>query len=72
MIQAFLKLKALTQNDVARRIGVGKGTVSLVIRGVRRSKRIESQIASMIGVKVSNLWLPTKRTNIRFKNGRRG
>jgi transcriptional regulator with XRE-family HTH domain len=71
MIQAFLKLKNITQADVARRIGVGKGPVSAVIRGYRRSERIEKQIAAMLGVNVSHLWLPSKRTHITFVSGRR-
>lgn len=55
-IKAALRLKHLTLSDVARSLDVSPGTVSIVCRGFRRSRRIESAIATALGFTPEELW----------------
>ncbi len=48
-IQYLLKLREKTQRDVAEKLGVDPSTISQVINGRRRSKRIEIALAKMLG-----------------------
>jgi len=50
-IQYLLKIKGKRQQDVAELLGVNKATVSQVVNGKRRSKRIEKALARMVGVR---------------------
>jgi lambda repressor-like predicted transcriptional regulator len=55
-IKSALRLKHLTLSDIARSLDVTPGTVSIVSRGFRRSRRIESAIATALGFTPEELW----------------
>lgn len=55
-IKSALRLKHLTLSDIARSLDVSPGTVSIVSRGFRRSRRIESAIATALGFTPEELW----------------
>lgn len=55
-IKSALRLKKLTLSDIARSLEVSPGTVSIVSRGFRRSKRIEHAIAAALGFSAEELW----------------
>lgn len=55
-IKGALALKGLTLSSIARDLKVAPGTVSIVSRGFRRSRRIESAIAIALGCAPSDLW----------------
>lgn len=55
-IKSALRLKHLTLSDIARSLDVSPGTVSIVSRGFRRSRRIELAIATALGFKPEELW----------------
>lgn len=55
-IKAALQLKGSSLSAVARDLNVAPTTVSIVSRGFRRSRRIESKIASELGCKAEELW----------------
>ncbi|WP_446745937.1 helix-turn-helix domain-containing protein [Sphingomonas sp. OTU376] len=55
-IKSALALKGLTLSSIARDLGVAPGTVSIVSRGFRRSRRIETAIATALGCRPADLW----------------
>ncbi|MGC5799008.1 helix-turn-helix domain-containing protein [Sphingomonas sp. NFX23] len=55
-IKAALQLKGSSLSAVARDLNVTATTVSTVSRGFRRSRRIESRIATELGCKPEDLW----------------
>lgn len=55
-IKSALGLKGLTLSDIARGLDVTPSTVSIVSRGFRRSRRVESAIAEALGLTCSELW----------------
>lgn len=55
-IKSALRLKHLTLSDIARSLNVTPGTVSIVSRGFRRSRRIEHAIAEALGFSAEELW----------------
>jgi len=55
-IKSALSLKHITLSDIARSIDVTPGTVSIVSRGFRRSRRIEAAIATALGSTAEELW----------------
>ena len=56
-IQAELKMRGITQAEVARQCGhVSPTTVYQVVHGRGRSKRIEMRIAAITGRTLTELW----------------
>jgi len=55
-IKGALELRGLSLSAIARELDVAPTTVSIVSRGIRRSRRIEAAIASAIGVAPAELW----------------
>lgn len=55
-IKMQLRLVGSSLADVARGLGVAGTTVTSVSQGYRRSRRIESAIASKLGVQPWDLW----------------
>lgn len=55
-IKAALQLRGRSLSSVARDLSVTPTTVSIVSRGFRKSRRIESKIASELGCKAEELW----------------
>lgn len=49
-IQYLLKIRGKRQKDLAKKLGVTEASVSQVINGHRRSKRIEKALARMVGM----------------------
>jgi len=52
--------KGITQAEIARRLGVSSATVSLVVSGRMRSRRVEQTIAEALGLPREILW-PDRR-----------
>lgn len=52
--------KGITQAEIARRLGVSGATVSLVVSGRMRSRRVEQEIAEALGLPREILW-PDRR-----------
>ena len=55
-IKSALALRGATLSSIARDLGVAPGTVSIVSRGYRRSRRIEKAIADALGRTPGELW----------------
>jgi lambda repressor-like predicted transcriptional regulator len=55
-IKCALALQGATLSSIARDLGVAPGTVSIVSRGFRRSRRIEKAIADALGSTPATLW----------------
>lgn len=60
-VQALMKLHEVRGVDIAKALDVSPSAVSQVIHGVRRSQRIELEIARRCGVTRDKLFGPTKR-----------
>jgi len=45
-----------TQAQIARRLGVSKAQVTMVIKGKRAQKRVRKAIAKAVGKRVEELW----------------
>ncbi len=55
-IKSALALRGATLSSIARDLGVAPGTVSIVSRGYRRSRRIEKAIADALECSPADLW----------------
>lgn len=55
-IKGALELRGLSLSAIARELEVAPTSVSIVSRGIRRSRRIEEAIASAIGCAPEELW----------------
>lgn len=55
-IKYALALRGYQQTDVAKECGVEPNTVSAVIHGRSRSKRIEMRISAITGLQLVELW----------------
>ncbi|TXH04647.1 MAG: hypothetical protein E6R07_07290 [Nevskiaceae bacterium] len=64
-----LRLAGSSLADVARELGVAGTTVTSVSQGYRRSRRIESAIATKLGVTPRSLW-PERYPNGGLGDGR--
>lgn len=56
LIQAALKIRGITQADVARQCGVTPTVVYDVIHGNRRCKKVELRIAAATQLPLAELW----------------
>lgn len=52
--------KGITQAEIARRLSVSGATVSLVVSGRMRSRRVEQAVAEALGLPREILW-PERR-----------
>lgn len=55
-IKALMVLKGITQTDIAKHLGVSRCTVTCVVNGHGRSRRIQQAIADALGEKYEVLW----------------
>ena len=55
-IKGALALRGASLSSIARELGVTPGTVSIVSRGYRRSRRIEKAIADALDTTPAELW----------------
>jgi lambda repressor-like predicted transcriptional regulator len=55
-IKSALALRGENLSSIARALGVAPGTVSIVSRGFRRSRRIELAIAEALNCRPADLW----------------
>ncbi len=55
-IKTALRIKGKSFSSLAAELGVQPATVSLVSRGLGRSRRIETAIAAAIGFSAQDLW----------------
>lgn len=67
-IKSALALRGATLSSIARDLGVAPGTVSIVSRGYRRSRRIEKAIADALGRSPAELW-PNRYASLTPKGG---
>jgi hypothetical protein len=57
MIKAAIGLAGVTQSEIAKHCGgIRPTTVSMVVNGVGRSKRVELRISEITGLKLAELW----------------
>jgi len=56
IIKGMLQLKGTSISEVARDLGVAPTTVTVVSKGMRRSKRIETALAAAIGSTPEVVW----------------
>lgn len=55
-INYLLKKNGSSQAKIARKLGITRGAVCLVLKGKGESRRIKRAIAKIIGKKVSEIW----------------
>lgn len=55
-IRAALLLKEVRPVEIANKLAVSRAAVSSVISGTLKSKRIQEEIAGIIGKKVEEIW----------------
>ena len=55
-IRAALLLKDIRPVEIARKLNVGRSAVCNVITGYGKSRRIQEEIANMIGKTVEEIW----------------
>lgn len=67
-IKSALALRGATLSSIARDLGVAPGTVSIVSRGYRRSRRIEKAIADVLDCTPAELW-PHRYAALKQKGG---
>lgn len=56
LIKALLAARGIRISDIARELNVSLPTVSLVISGRDRSRRVEKAVAEKLGMKHEELW----------------
>lgn len=56
LIKYALALRRYTQRDIARDCSVEASTVSMVVNGRGRSRKVEMRIASVTGQALADLW----------------
>ena len=67
-IKTALRIKGKSFSSIAAELGVQPATVSLVSRGLGRSRRIEAAIAAAIGFSAKDLWPERYRRSPRVIN----
>jgi lambda repressor-like predicted transcriptional regulator len=67
-IKGALALRGETLSSIARELGVTPGTVSIVSRGYRRSRRIERAIADALDSSPADLW-PSRYSGLKNEKG---
>lgn len=55
-VKALMVLKGIKQADICVLLGVRASSVSLIVSGKKRSRRIRTAIAQALGVRVEELW----------------
>ncbi|MEM1088420.1 MAG: helix-turn-helix domain-containing protein [Pseudomonadota bacterium] len=63
-IKLELRDRGLTVRALAKEVGVTPALVSDVIAGNRKSPRVKSAIAILIGIDADQLWPPNQRRNV--------
>lgn len=56
--KAKLILAHVRQSDLARKLGLSYSHVTEVVRGRRRSPRVESEVAAVLGIPVEEVFGP--------------
>ena len=59
-IRAVIILKEITGAELARKIGVTRGAINMVIKGIRRTSRLRNFVAEEVGLPVS-IWAEMDR-----------
>lgn len=60
-ITATLRKAGSSQAKVARKLGITRTTVSQVVRGTGKSRRVQQAISRASGVPVTTLWPQAKQ-----------
>lgn len=60
-ITATLRKAGTSQAKIARKLNITRTTVSQVVRGTGKSRRVQQAIARAAGVPVTTLWPQAKR-----------
>jgi len=59
-IKSLLILHDIMLKDIANTLGVKRSSVTLVVQGKRKSKRIRQAVADVLNMDINRLW-PSKR-----------
>lgn len=57
-IKATIRMKGITPAVIAQELGVTQQTVSGVIHGKGKSRRIQKRISEVTGISIETLWPP--------------
>ena len=60
-VKILLIRKNITQADIARDLGITPGAVYFILSGERPGYRYQRMISQILGVKISELFVSTKR-----------
>lgn len=55
-VKAQMVLKGVSQREICRALHVAPQTVSLIVSGKKKSRRIRKAIAKALGVSYESLW----------------
>lgn len=55
-VKAKMVLERISQTQIADQLGITPGTVSAVVNGHRKSRRVQKAIAEKLGLKYETLW----------------
>ena len=55
-VKAFMVKSGIKQSAIASRLDLSPSTVSLVVSGKKKSTRVRREIATTLGMEVSELW----------------
>lgn len=70
-IKALMILKGVKSIDIARKLGVSHVTVSVVLTGKGKSRRIQQAIADALGVSFHDIWSKKNNKKNNTKKGKR-
>jgi len=55
-VKAKMVLRNISQTSIAEKLNITPGTVSAVVNGKRKSRRVQEAIAEELGIKYKALW----------------
>lgn len=55
-VKSMMVLKGVSQRDICRDLHVAPATVSLIVSGKKKSRRIRRAIAAALGASYESLW----------------
>lgn len=55
-VKAQMVLKGVTQREICRTLHVTPATVSLIVSGKKKSRRVRKAIAKALGARYEELW----------------
>lgn len=55
-IKSLLVLNGIKQSEIAKQLGMKRGSVSGAINGLRKSRRVQQAVADALGKDYKTLW----------------